>query len=79
MSTYQTPYRVICPEHGEQYLSYEQYMKQFLDANEVWRCPMPWCNKSSEFDQVWYEAMNEPDDDLLDIEDDGIVNPFGDD
>lgn len=78
MSTHQTPYRVICPEHGEQYLSYEQYMKQLIQADDTWRCPFPWCNKKAEWDDAWYDLMNEPDEEFLDIEDDGVHDPFGD-
>jgi hypothetical protein len=40
-------YIIICPEHGEQKLSYQDYKKQLSNPDISWKCPI--CKQEAEF------------------------------
>jgi len=50
----QTPWAVICPEHGQVFLTDEEYDAQMDAPDAVWRCP---CGQRAEWDDDNYEAM----------------------
>lgn len=38
---------IVCPEHGEQSLTYLQYCEQMRNAHLTWKCPI--CFKDSDW------------------------------
>jgi hypothetical protein len=56
-----TPYRLWCPVHGGVYLTNDEYMRQMLNANDHWRCPV--CMARSRFDDKNYEDHMYPEED----------------
>ncbi len=59
MKLKQTPWAVICVEHGQVFLTAEEYNKQMDDADSFWKCP---CGRFAEWDNDNYEAMARDDD-----------------
>lgn len=50
-----TRYAVICPVHGQVFLTRDEYNMQMLRANSRWKCPR--CGKISNFDDDnYYES-----------------------
>lgn len=56
----QTPWAVICREHGQVFLTDEEYDSQMDAPDSVWKCPL--CGRSAEWDDENYEAMARDDD-----------------
>lgn len=54
----QTPWAVICPTHGQVFLTDKEYESQMDKPNSVWFCP---CGQESEWDDDNYEAMARDD------------------
>ena len=54
MNTHPTPWAVICPQHGKQYLTGEQYDDQMMKADSYWFCPV--CGGHSEWDDDNFET-----------------------
>ena len=52
-----TPWAVICPVHGQRFLTHEQYAAQLKHADERWRCPH--CFRVSDWDDANYEKFQE--------------------
>lgn len=52
MSNYQ--YGVICPDHGEQELSEQEYIAQMMNPNALWKCPL--CRQASYWDDDCWET-----------------------
>ena len=50
----ETPWAVICPQHGKQYLTGEQYDDQMMKADSYWLCPV--CGGHSEWDDDNFET-----------------------
>lgn len=48
-----TPYRVWCQEHGDQFLSREDYTWQMSHPDILWKCPV--CHSNASWDDSWYE------------------------
>lgn len=48
-----TPYRVICPVHGGQFLTTRNYLIQLDHPDAVWTCPI--CGLDSAWDADHYE------------------------
>lgn len=46
---YETPYAVICPKHGRQYLTESYYMAQLYKPNNTWVCPHG-CRRNVQWD-----------------------------
>lgn len=61
-----TPYAVLCDDHGQQFLTAEQYDHQMSRPNSRWRCPR--CGAPAHWDDDEYEATLDegPDDDEAD-------------
>lgn len=57
MNMEETPYRLICPEHGGIFLTEAQYYEQLLNADERWKCPT--CDSICEFDDDHFEKSLE--------------------
>lgn len=60
-SAVKTAYAVRCMYHGLVYLTYDEYVKQMENPNDLWRCPrfIPdkgYCGSPSEFDDDNYES-----------------------
>lgn len=49
-----TPWAVICPHHGQQFLTGEEYDSQIMAADYFWFCPV--CGEHSEWDDDNYET-----------------------
>jgi hypothetical protein len=47
-------YGVVCYTHGNQGMSYEEYMYQLGKADSLWKCPC--CGQVAEFDEGRYES-----------------------
>lgn len=55
-----TPYAVICPEHGQKFMTHDEYMRQMCAPDSRWACPD--CGRVSQFDDDNYEsAFEEPE------------------
>lgn len=52
-----TPFAVLCDEHGQQFLTDEQYSQQLLRPDSFWACPR--CGESAHWDDDEYEAALE--------------------
>ena len=52
-----SPYAVICPAHGQVFLTAEQYMKQLMLPDMRWTCII--CGEVAEFDDENYESTQE--------------------
>jgi hypothetical protein len=62
-----TPYAVLCDDHGQQFLTEEQYDHQMNRPDSLWRCPR--CEESAHWDDDEYDAALDeegPDDDEAD-------------
>ncbi len=46
-AVFETPWAVICPNHGEVFLTHEQYMAQMYEVDVMWKCPI--CSEYSEW------------------------------
>jgi hypothetical protein len=54
---------LICPRHGQVFLTQAEYIRQMKDVNEVWRCPEPnlrehapaICGRICDFDDDYWE------------------------
>jgi hypothetical protein len=55
----QTPWAVICPEHGQVFLKDAEYDMQMGAPDSLWKCPL--CGRASEWDDDNYEAMARDD------------------
>jgi hypothetical protein len=53
-SELRTPYAVICREHGQKFLTNDEYMRQLCRPDALWTCPK--CGEASQFDDDNYEA-----------------------
>jgi len=53
-----TPYAVICPVHGLQFLKHEEYSNQLSKADDQWRCPK--CGGIASWDD-YCQVMDSPD------------------
>lgn len=54
MANIETPWAVICPEHGLTFLNHEQYMDQMYQSDSFWKCPI--CGNYSEWSDENYES-----------------------
>lgn len=55
-----TPWAVICPRHGQQFLTKDQYNSQLRQADCFWKCPVPKCTeKRAEWDEDNYDSFEE--------------------
>lgn len=52
-----TPYAVLCDDHGQQFLTAEEYDYQMSRPDSLWRCPR--CGESAHWDDDEYEASLE--------------------
>lgn len=52
-----TAYAVICPRHGQVFLSLHEYDQQMDRPSDFWRCPL--CGLHSEFDDNNYDDWTE--------------------
>lgn len=57
----ETPWAVICPNHGKEFLTHEQYMDQLCLSDLMWKCPIcseysEWCDEN--FDE-WKMEITE--------------------
>ena len=61
-----TPYAVLCDDHGQQFLTAEQYDHQLSRTDSFWSCPR--CGEFAHWDDDEYEADFDegPDDDEAD-------------
>ncbi len=62
-----TPYAVLCDDHGQQFLTAEEYHHQMSRPYSMWQCPR--CGESAHWDDDEYEASFDeegPDDDEAD-------------
>jgi hypothetical protein len=50
-----TPWAVICREHGQVFMTAEEYESQMFMPDSVWKCPL--CGRKSEWDDDNHEAM----------------------
>lgn len=48
--------RVICDEHGPQFITKEEYDRQISDPWHTWKCP---CRNHAEWDDEYWEEMHE--------------------
>lgn len=55
----QTPYAVLCDDHGQQFLTAEEYDYQMSRPDSLWRCPR--CGESAHWDDDEYEASLDAD------------------
>lgn len=51
----ETPWAVICPSHGKQFLTKENYDAQISRPDSRWQCPFPKCIAICEWDDDNYE------------------------
>lgn len=51
-----TPYAVLCNDHGQQFLTHEQYLRQLNRSDSLWACPR--CGESAHWDDDEYEAAS---------------------
>lgn len=58
---------VICDDHGQQMLDYDEYYKALCDPWSRWTCP--YCGANAEFDDAYYEQRH-PDPNASDIDGD---------
>lgn len=54
LSPVPTPWAVICPVHGQQFLTHDGYVRQMSFPDSKWICPV--CGATSEWDDDNYEA-----------------------
>lgn len=52
-----TPYAVLCDDHGQRFLTHEQYLRQLNRPDSLWACPR--CGESAHWDDDEYEAAIE--------------------
>lgn len=57
VSSTPTPWAVICPDHGKQYLTKNYYVRQLGYADAMWVCPL--CGRVAEWDDDHYETWLE--------------------
>lgn len=55
-------YGIICPTHGSQGLSRDEYDRQMSMPDSLWKCPIEDCHSPVEWDDDRYEALREPPD-----------------
>lgn len=51
-----SPYGIICDDHGKQGLSPEEYNAQMNEANSLWRCPITGCISRVYWDDDRYDT-----------------------
>lgn len=51
-----TPYAVLCPQHGQQFLTDDEYSRQLCRPDSRWKCPVEGCGRISGWDDDNYEA-----------------------
>lgn len=49
-----TPYAVLCDDHGQQFLTAEEYVYQMSRPDLLWRCPR--CGEFAHWDDDEYDA-----------------------
>ncbi len=54
LATRRTPYAVLCDDHGQQFLTEEQYDHQMSKPDSLWRCPR--CGEDAYWDDDEYDA-----------------------
>lgn len=61
-----TPFAVLCDDHGQQFLTEEEYSRQLSRSDALWTCPR--CGESAYWDVDEYDASFDegPDDDETD-------------
>lgn len=57
LSTEPTYYAVVCPTHGQQFLTEDEYGRQLCRPDSRWTCPV--CGATSSWDDDNYERMFE--------------------
>jgi hypothetical protein len=55
----QTPWMITCPNHGQVFLTSEEYMDQMYQPDTFWECPI--CGESSEWNDENYDQYDGPD------------------
>ena len=63
LAALRTPYAVLCNDHGQRFLTEEQYNYQLARSYSRWQCPR--CGESAYWDDDEYEE-GEPNDDEAD-------------
>ena len=61
LSKTETPWAVICPVHGQQFLTDAGYRRQMDFTDSKWICPI--CGANSEWDDDNYEGHLEAEED----------------
>jgi hypothetical protein len=59
VTAHRTPYAVLCDDHGQRFLTEEQYARQLNRPDSFWACPA--CGESSRWDDDEYEAAMDYD------------------
>ena len=54
-----TPWAVICTEHGQVFLTFEEYIRQLDKPNSIWTCPK--CGEAAPWDDDHYADCMEDD------------------
>jgi hypothetical protein len=54
LSLERTPYAILCREHGQQFLTDDEYGRQLCRPDARWTCPK--CGRVSDWDDDNYEA-----------------------
>lgn len=55
-----TPYAVICPTHGQVFLTETEYSQQLSRPNSLWKCP---CGEIGSWDDDnWEKYLDSQDD-----------------
>lgn len=60
-----TPYQIICHEHGQVMLTETEYNRQMRDPNALWKCPI--CHQTAEFDDSHFENKLEEEEETQEI------------
>lgn len=55
----QTPYAVICPVHGQEFLTKQEYDYQMCRPDAKWQCPVEDCRREAQWDDANYEEWQE--------------------
>ena len=61
VSATETPWAVICPRHGQVFLTEAEYERQMLNPDNLWECAQPDCPARAEFDDDNWEKHLPPD------------------
>jgi hypothetical protein len=54
IAAHKTPFAVLCDDHGQRFLTHEQYLRQLNRPDSLWACPA--CGESAHWDDDEYEA-----------------------